>query len=79
MRRRDAAEEFVWTGGHGGNYIPTTMRVNWTPFLTLFPRRLPANDMTSGEQSFWLGETANSETLEFRHPIRSSSNSVFVA
>ena len=24
---------------------PTTMTVNWTPFLTLFPLRLPANDM----------------------------------
>lgn len=24
---------------------PTTMRVNWTPFLTLFPLRLPAKDI----------------------------------
>ena len=26
-------------------YKPTTMTVNWTPFLTLFPLRRPANDM----------------------------------
>ena len=26
-------------------YVPTTMTVNCTPFLTLFPRRLPAKDM----------------------------------
>ena len=25
--------------------IPTTITVNWTPFLTLFPLRLPANDI----------------------------------
>lgn len=24
---------------------PTTMTVNWTPFLTLLPLRLPANDI----------------------------------
>ena len=29
-------------------YIPTTMTVNWTPFLTLFPLRRPAKDMAEG-------------------------------
>jgi hypothetical protein len=36
------------------HYSPTTIKVNWTPFLTLFPLRLPANDMFFEDWS--LGE-----------------------
>ena len=33
--------------------IPTTITVNWTPFLTLFPLRLPANDIFGVEGQLW--------------------------
>lgn len=39
----------VALSGQSAPYVgwdaPTTMTVNWTPFLTLFPLRLPAKDM----------------------------------
>ena len=41
--------------GMGSAYIniPTTITVNWTPFLTLFPLRLPANDIFGDEGQLW--------------------------
>ena len=32
------------------------MRVNWTPFLTLFPLRLPANDMAFDDDGLAAAE-----------------------
>lgn len=34
-----------WQADWARKDVPTTMTVNWTPFLTLFPLRRPANDM----------------------------------
>lgn len=34
-----------WLDSEAKKNIPTTMTVNWTPFFTLFPLRLPANDI----------------------------------
>ena len=34
---------------------PTTMRVNWTPFLILFPLRLPAKDILSENEFLNFG------------------------
>lgn len=32
------------------------MTVNWTPFLALFPLRLPANDMVVANVRVWVKE-----------------------
>lgn len=37
-------------------HIPTTMTVNWTPFLALFPLRLPAKDMVTVSCEWVKGE-----------------------
>jgi len=34
-------------------HVPTTIKVNCTPFLTLFPLRLPANDILVVDTTNW--------------------------
>ena len=59
--------------------IPTTITVNWTPFLTLFPLRLPANDIFGVKGQLWnwtslkLKENLLSTNLKVRGGVTSFS------
>jgi len=47
------------------------MTVNWTPFLTLFPRRFPAaKDIFGFLLCLWLNEEGESASSAFRCPGR---------